>query len=180
MSLKPSWAPSRSSPAERNSIPRKSPDRQPVGSVSPRRSRLTKAVPVAARVLSAAVANDCGPPHWTGISPRPGPVLGDPLRSPARLCPGIRPGNGPLGSSPAATAQTARAPSGASPPMASYRPPCLLGSRTVNNFRPFFLRRASVARPHRVDIRARNPCLLTRFRFRGRYVGCMTIPQAFG
>ena len=54
-------------------------------------------------------------------------------------------------------------------------PPCFEGSDTVSRFRPFFLRRDSTARPHRVAIRARNPCLLMRRLFRGRYDGF--IPQ---
>ncbi len=47
-------------------------------------------------------------------------------------------------------------------------PPCFDGSDTVSCFRPFFRRRDSTARPHRVAIRARNPCLLTRRLLRGR------------
>src|SRR5690606_29998923 len=42
---------------------------------------------------------------------------------------------------------------------------------TTSRLRPFFRRRLSTSRPARVLIRARNPCLLRRFRFRGRYVG---------
>ncbi len=47
-------------------------------------------------------------------------------------------------------------------------PPCFEGSDTVSCFRPFFRRRDSTARPHRVAIRARNPCLLIRRLLRGR------------
>jgi len=50
-------------------------------------------------------------------------------------------------------------------------PPCLDGRETVSRFRPFFRLRESTARPHRVAIRARNPCLLIRRLFRGRYDG---------
>lgn len=50
-------------------------------------------------------------------------------------------------------------------------PPCLEGSDTVNFRRPFLRRRDRMARPQRVAMRARNPCLFTRRRFRGRYVG---------
>ena len=56
------------------------------------------------------------------------------------------------------------------------RPPCFVGTPTVSRFRPFFRRRDSTALPHRVAIRARKPCRFTRFRFRGRYVGCIAIP----
>ena len=45
------------------------------------------------------------------------------------------------------------------------------GSRTVRRLRPFFLRRLSTSRPHRVAIRARKPCVRMRRLFRGRYVG---------
>jgi hypothetical protein len=41
----------------------------------------------------------------------------------------------------------------------------------VSRFRPFFRLRESTARPQRVAIRARNPCLLMRRLFRGRYDG---------
>jgi len=47
-------------------------------------------------------------------------------------------------------------------------PPCFDGIRTVNCRRPFFLRRLSTARPQRVFMRARNPCLRMRRLFRGR------------
>ena len=47
-------------------------------------------------------------------------------------------------------------------------PPCLEGIETVSRFRPFLRRRDSVALPQGVAIRARNPCLLIRRRFRGR------------
>jgi hypothetical protein len=50
-------------------------------------------------------------------------------------------------------------------------PPCFEGSETVSRFRPFFRLRESTARPHRVAIRARNPCLLMRRLLRGRYDG---------
>ena len=50
-------------------------------------------------------------------------------------------------------------------------PPCFDGSDTVSRFRPFFRRRESTARPQRVAIRARNPCLVIRRLFRGRYDG---------
>jgi hypothetical protein len=42
------------------------------------------------------------------------------------------------------------------------------GSLTVRRFRPFFLRRLSVSRPHRVDMRVRKPCVFTRRLLRGR------------
>lgn len=54
---------------------------------------------------------------------------------------------------------------------AGQPPPCFDGTRTVNRLRPFRRRRLRISRPHRVFIRARNPCLLLRRRFRGRYVG---------
>jgi len=47
-------------------------------------------------------------------------------------------------------------------------PPCFDGSETVSCLRPFFLRRERTARPQRVAIRARNPCLLIRRLLRGR------------
>lgn len=47
----------------------------------------------------------------------------------------------------------------------------LLPTDTMRRARPFLRRRERVARPPRVFIRARNPCLLTRFRLRGLYVG---------
>jgi hypothetical protein len=50
-------------------------------------------------------------------------------------------------------------------------PPCFDGSDTVSCLRPFLRRRERTARPHRVAIRARNPCLLIRRLFRGRYDG---------
>jgi hypothetical protein len=50
-------------------------------------------------------------------------------------------------------------------------PPCFDGSETVSRFRPFFRRRERTARPQRVAIRARNPCLVIRRLFRGRYDG---------
>ena len=50
-------------------------------------------------------------------------------------------------------------------------PPCFEGSETVRRFRPSLRRRESTARPQRVAIRARNPCLLIRRLFRGRYDG---------
>ena len=56
-----------------------------------------------------------------------------------------------------------------------YRPPCFDAIFTVSRLRPFLRRRESVARPQRVDIRARKPCLLTRRRLRGRYDGFMTL-----
>jgi hypothetical protein len=59
-------------------------------------------------------------------------------------------------------------------PLRRQLPPCFVGVRTVSCLRPFFRRRARTSRPQRVAIRARNPCRLIRFRFRGRYVGCMT------
>jgi hypothetical protein len=43
--------------------------------------------------------------------------------------------------------------------------------RTVRRFRPFLRRRDSTARPQRVAIRARKPCLLRRRLLRGRYDG---------
>ena len=50
-------------------------------------------------------------------------------------------------------------------------PPCFEGSDTVSCFRPFFRRRERTARPQRVAMRARNPCLVIRRLFRGRYDG---------
>jgi hypothetical protein len=45
------------------------------------------------------------------------------------------------------------------------------GSFTTRRLRPFFRRRLRTSRPHRVSIRARNPCVRMRRLFRGRYVG---------
>jgi hypothetical protein len=61
-------------------------------------------------------------------------------------------------------------------------PPCFDGSETVSRFRPFFRRRESTARPQRVAIRARNPCLAIRRLFRGRYDGFIrgTLPSEPG
>lgn len=53
-------------------------------------------------------------------------------------------------------------------PLSYQRPPCLDGVLTVSRLRPFLRRRDSTSRPHRSSIRARNPCLLSRFRLRGR------------
>ena len=50
-------------------------------------------------------------------------------------------------------------------------PPCFDGRETVSCFRPFLRRRERTARPQRVAIRARNPCLFFRLRLCGRYVG---------
>jgi hypothetical protein len=50
-------------------------------------------------------------------------------------------------------------------------PPCFEGNDTVRRFRPFFRRRERTARPQRVAMRARNPCVLTRRLFRGLYEG---------
>jgi len=47
----------------------------------------------------------------------------------------------------------------------------LLPGATTRRARPFLRRRERVARPPRVLIRSRNPCLLTRLRLRGLYVG---------
>jgi hypothetical protein len=47
-------------------------------------------------------------------------------------------------------------------------PPCFDGIETVSCLRPFFRRRESTARPQRVAMRARNPCLLIRRLLRGR------------
>ena len=47
-------------------------------------------------------------------------------------------------------------------------PPCFEGIWTVNCRRPFLRRRLSTARPQRVFMRARNPCLRMRRLFRGR------------
>lgn len=49
--------------------------------------------------------------------------------------------------------------------------PCLDGSDTVRRLRPFFRRRDNTARPQRVAMRARNPCLAIRRLLRGRYDG---------
>lgn len=45
---------------------------------------------------------------------------------------------------------------------------------TVSLARPRLRRRARALRPPLVAIRARNPCLFDRFRFRGLYVGSIT------
>lgn len=59
------------------------------------------------------------------------------------------------------------------PSRTRQEPPCFDGSETVSRLRPFLRRRESTARPHRVAIRARNPCLLIRRLLRGRYDGFM-------
>lgn len=51
--------------------------------------------------------------------------------------------------------------------------PCFDGIETVSRFRPFLRRRDSTSRPHRVAMRARNPCLAIRRLLRGRYDGFM-------
>ena len=56
--------------------------------------------------------------------------------------------------------------------------PCLEGILTVNCRRPFLRRRLRTARPHRVFIRARKPCLRMRRLFRGWYVGCIDQPSS--
>src|SRR5215213_673792 len=50
-------------------------------------------------------------------------------------------------------------------------PPCFDGIETVSCLRPFLRRRDRTARPQRVAIRARKPCLLIRRLLRGRYDG---------
>ena len=55
-------------------------------------------------------------------------------------------------------------------PTGLYFPPTF----TTICARPLFRRRLSALRPPAVFMRARNPCLLTRFRFRGLYVGFIT------
>ena len=63
------------------------------------------------------------------------------------------------------------------PHLERYRP-FLDPIRTTSAARPRRRRRLSVARPALVLMRARKPCLLIRFRFRGLYVGFMvsTVP----
>ena len=56
-------------------------------------------------------------------------------------------------------------------------PPCFDGSETVSRLRPFLRRRESTARPQRVAMRARNPCLLMRRLLRGRYDGFIRVPS---
>jgi len=79
-----------------------------------------------------------------------------------------------LGAAAAPASQTAAQivrpgePGGPREPCLRQLPPCLVGGRTVSCFLPFLRRRDSTARPHRVAMRARNPCLATRFLFRGR------------
>lgn len=46
-------------------------------------------------------------------------------------------------------------------------PPCFDGILAARRLRPFFRRRLSTALPHRVLIRARNPCLRIRRLFLG-------------
>ena len=57
-------------------------------------------------------------------------------------------------------------------------PPCFDGRETVSRLRPFLRRRESTARPQREAMRARNPCLLMRRLFRGRYDGFMRVTPA--
>jgi hypothetical protein len=54
-------------------------------------------------------------------------------------------------------------------------PPCFEGKETVRRLRPFLRLRDNTARPQRVAIRARNPCLLIRRLFRGRYDGFIRV-----
>ncbi len=54
---------------------------------------------------------------------------------------------------------------------------CLVGTHTESLLRPFLRRRFSTARPHLVFMRARNPCLFLRRRFRGLYVGFILFPH---
>ena len=62
-----------------------------------------------------------------------------------------------------------RQPAGSrEPPRRRQEPPCFDGIETVSRFLPFLRRRDKMARPQRVAMRARNPCLLTRRRLRGR------------
>jgi len=73
-----------------------------------------------------------------------------------------------------AAANVGRAREPMSPRQARRRrqePPCFDGSDTVSRLRPFFRRRERTARPQRVAMRARNPCLVIRRLFRGRYDG---------
>lgn len=51
--------------------------------------------------------------------------------------------------------------------------PYLEPTLTTSRRRPFWRRRFRVFRPPLVCMRARNPCLFFRFRFRGLYVGIM-------
>ena len=57
------------------------------------------------------------------------------------------------------------------PPVMHRRGNYLEPMVTERVFRPRRRRRLRVLRPPRVFMRARNPCLLLRLRFRGRYVG---------
>src|SRR5262249_14714602 len=79
---------------------------------------------------------------------------------------------GPLPASFGETATKVRCSSESSdsrePLTRRQRPPCFEGMRTVRRFRPFFRRRDSTARPQRVAIRARKPCLFRRRLLRGR------------
>ena len=52
-------------------------------------------------------------------------------------------------------------------------PPCFDGIETTSCRRPFLRRRDRTARPQRVAMRARKPCLLIRRLLRGRYDGFM-------
>lgn len=60
-------------------------------------------------------------------------------------------------------------------PLSRQRLPCLDGMETVSRFRPFLRRRDSTARPQRVAMRERKPCLFMRFLLRGRYVGFILV-----
>jgi hypothetical protein len=77
----------------------------------------------------------------------------------------------PMGEAAANIGRAGEAASSRQARRGRQEPPCFDGSETVSRLRPFFLRRDSTARPHRVAIRARNPCLLMRRLFRGRYDG---------
>lgn len=65
----------------------------------------------------------------------------------------------------------ARNPPTPGEPLGRQLPPCFEGRETAKLLRPFLRRLFKISRPQRVFIRARKPCLFTRRRLRGLYVG---------
>ena len=70
----------------------------------------------------------------------------------------------------------ARQPVGSGQPFSRQPTPCLEAILMTSCLRPFLRRRDRVARPQRVAMRARKPCLLTRRLLRGRYDGFIGLP----
>jgi hypothetical protein len=133
-------------------------------------------VPGGLMLLDLAPPDLPEPPAETIAGHRGGLVLGDDQSHPRVARQVVRPDHlqMPEAATPAlgeAAADVGGAREPVGPRKARRRrqePPCFDGSETVSRFRPFLRRRESTARPHRVAIRARNPCLLMRRLLRGR------------